>query len=231
MLTTSENLNENLTKALEIYEKASHEELISMLENGSAAQRQISALQLDKICSAREARIFVSNLTGQDGKVREAVSFRLKEFISAEYFLSEENYDIFLQAVLDVNGNVCRSVISALCSIRNIPEFTQYFCPKLTALTKEILEQVRNNEKANSGYKVNKEVFKLYWCLEALYEFCEFLPEASVKEILLNTKDIKEYTIREKTAKILTKSFDSPDLLKIRQDLKNDRHYYVRRLM
>ena len=53
--------------------------------------------------------------------------------------------------------------------------------------------------------------------------------EDKTKNSLNKTKDIDEYTIREKTAKILSLNFDDPDLNQIRNKLKNDKNYYVRR--
>ena len=47
--------------------------------------------------------------------------------------------------------------------------------------------------------------------------------------ILKETKNIQEYTIREKTAKILSKIKNNPELSYIKSELKNDRNYYVRR--
>ena len=77
--------------------------------------------------------------------------------------------------------------------------------------------------------KVNKEVFKLYWCLETIYEFWDKVAFDDIKQIILRSKNIEEYTIREKAAKILTRCFDDEDLEKARTELKNDRNYYVRR--
>ena len=72
---------QDFNTALNIYENDySHEDLIKLLENGSIVEKQISALKLDTINSTIEADIFMSNLTGCDGKIREAVSFRLQEF-------------------------------------------------------------------------------------------------------------------------------------------------------
>ena len=50
-----------------------------------------------------------------------------------------------------------------------------------------------------------------------------------LKQILLDAKDIQEYTIREKAAKILTHEFSDIDLVQAKEELKNDKNYYVRR--
>ena len=74
--------NQDFNTALDIYENEySHNDLISFLKNGTVAQKQAAALKLDTVKTKEEAEIFMSNLTGCDGKIREAVSFRLKEFI------------------------------------------------------------------------------------------------------------------------------------------------------
>ena len=74
--------NSDFNSALNIYEKEySHKDLIIFLKNGSVAEKQAAALKLDAVKTQQEAEILMMNLTGCDGKIREAVSFRLKEFI------------------------------------------------------------------------------------------------------------------------------------------------------
>ncbi len=187
-----------------------------LLENGDILQKQISALKLETVRNNDEARIFVSNLVGVDGKVREAVSFRLIEFAAEAPELFAPHYEIFLQAVLDINGNVCRNVIAAMKSLP--PEC---FCDELINMTREILSGMPQTH----GYKVNREIFKLYWCLEAIGEFCKDVPV----EILHQTAVMDDYTIREKTAKIVARPTSDPELLKIRQALKSDPNYFVRK--
>ena len=76
-----ETLDENFAQALKLYEtEYSHDELIRLLQNGNIVQKQIAALRLDGINSKSDADILISNLTGQDGKIREAVSLKLNEF-------------------------------------------------------------------------------------------------------------------------------------------------------
>ena len=78
-----ETLDENFTQALNLYEADySHEQLLKFLKSGNIVQKQISALRLDTIKSVEDAQILLSNLVGQDGKIREAVSLRLNEFMS-----------------------------------------------------------------------------------------------------------------------------------------------------
>lgn len=227
-------LDENFTQALNLYEaKLSHDELITLLKNGNIVQKQISALRLDCVKSAKEAQILISNLTGQDGKIREAVSLRINEFMSNPdfigYFSDIKNYDVFINAIIDINANICRNIISAVSNLKNNDEFCKYFCQKLTQLTFELLDKIEKFDFQEGKYKINKEVFKLYWCLETVYEFWDKMDFEELKQIILRSKDIKEYTIREKAAKILTRNFDDKELSEAKFQLQNDNNYYVRR--
>lgn len=229
-----ETLDENFKQALNLCENNySHSELLEFLQSGNIVQKQLSALKLETINSQKEAQILVSNLVGQDGKIREAVSLRLNEFMSNPktlvYFETPENYQIFLAAIIDINGNICRNVIGAISHLKNNANFCNQFCQELVILTKDLLGKIEKDDFFEGKYKVNKEVFKLYWCLETIYVFWDKIKFEDLKEIILRTKDIQEYTIREKAAKILTRSFSDPELLKAKEALKNDSNYYVRR--
>lgn len=220
-----QNLNEDFNTALNIYENDySHEDLINFLKNGNVAEKQASVLKLEKLSSSDDAVILMQNLTGCDGKIREAVSFRLPEFVSKnpEYFI--DFVDIFLEAIIDINGNICRNTIASLEYLKNDEKFCLDFCEKLASKTLELAKIVKTFDPQDGKYKVNKEIFKLYWYLETIYHFSEFI---DIKEIILETKDITDYTIREKTAKILSK-FD--DFEEFKQELKQDKNYYVRRV-
>ena len=229
-----ETLDKNFNNALKFFEgEYSHEELIEFLHSGNILQRQLAALQIKELKFEYDADTFMENLVGQDGKIREAVSFRLSEFLQNEsfhpFFLKEKNYDIFLDAIIDINGNICRNTIFAISNLKKYPHFTNYFCPRLTNLTNNLISKVNEFSFSDGKYKVNKEVFKLYWCLETIYNFTSCVKSDILKEILLQTKSVGDYTIREKTAKILANIDCDSDLLVVRQSLKNDTNYYVKR--
>ncbi|MBD5401220.1 hypothetical protein HDR58_00240 [bacterium] len=229
-----ETLDENFTQALNLYEtEYSHEELLELLETGNIVQKQIAALKLETVTSNKDAQILVSNLVGQDGKIREVISLRLNEFMSnpelLPYFQTVENYKTFLEAIIDINANICRNIINAICNLKNNDEFCELFCKNLTDLTFDLLTKIEQFSFQDGKYKVNKEVFKLYWCLETIYEFWNKMLFEDLKQIILRSKNIQEYTIREKTAKILSRNFEDSDLIQSREELRNDRNYYVRR--
>lgn len=234
--TYYENLDENFRNALKFYKAPySHQEILELLKSGNIVQKQIAALRLDKINSVDEAQILVSNLTGQDGKIREAVSLRLCEFMDnpefLPYFQTKQNYKVFLDAIIDINANICRNVICAITNLKDNKEFCNLFCSALANLTIELITIVEKFDFQDGKYKVNKDAFKLYWCLETIYVFYDKIDFNKLKEILLRSKDIGEYTIREKAAKILTYNFEDIELLKAREQLKKDSNYYVRRLL
>jgi len=229
-----ETLDENFEQALNLYEtNHTHSELLEFLKSGNIVQKQIAALKLETINSIEDAQILVSDLVGQDGKIREAVSLRLNEFMSnpelLPFFETKENYKIFLDAIIDINANICRNVISAISNLKNNEDFCNLFCLELVNLTNSLLEKIEKFDFQDGKYKVNKEVFKLYWCLETIYEFWDKIPFEDLKSIILRAKDIQEYTIREKAAKILTRDFADNELSQAKEELKNDKNYYVRR--
>ena len=211
----------------------SHDEPICMLKSGNIVQKQLAALKLDKVLNREEAFVLINNLTGQDGKVREAVSLKISELMQdktlSELFQPEENLQTFLDAIIDINGNICRNIISALSNLKYNKKFCEIFTLELLKRTLQLAEDIQKFDFQEGKYKVNKEVFKLYWYLETISQFAEFVQETQLKEILNITKSINEYTIREKTAKILTHKFEAEEFAKMRELLKNDTNYYVRR--
>lgn len=229
-----ETLDENFNAALTLAQKVlSHDELISMLKNGKIVEKQIAALRLDSINSTDDAAVLIDNLTGQDGKIREAVSLKINEFMSnpdlLTFFETTQSYDVFIEAIIDINAYICRNIISAISNLKTNEIFCKYFTEKLCAKTILLLDTIKDFDFQDGKYKVNKEVFKLYWCLETVYEFAHNIKFDSLKKIILLSKNIDEYTIREKAAKILTKNFDDSDLQNARLELKKDKNYYVRR--
>ena len=223
--------DKDFNQALNIYENDySHEDLINFLKNGTVAEKQTAVLKLDNLKSKSEAEIFMNNLTGCDGKIREAVSFRLKDFMveNPEYFV--DYAEIFLDAVVDINGNICRNTIFALRYLRNFPQFCEKFCAELLRRSAELAQKAKDFDIQEGKYKINKEIFKLYWYLETICEFVDYVDKSELLEILNDTGQIIDYTIREKTAKILTK-LDGNEFDMLKTKLQNDENYYVRRIL
>ena len=232
-----DTVDKNFNEALNLFEKNfSHNELISLIEEGNIPQKQFAVLQLDTIKTKEEAYILLHNLVGQDGKIREVVSMKIKDLTGngncSKLFNSlneKELSEYFLAAIIDINGNICRNILDILNNFKDNKQFIELFIKKLIRLIFELLEKVKDFDFQDGKYKVNKEIFKLYWCLEAVNTYFKFMPVDIVKNIVNITKSINEYTIREKTAKILSNNIEDEELLKIRQELKSDKNYYVRR--
>ena len=76
-------LDENFKQALNLFEKElTTDELFTLLKTGNIVQKQIAALKLDYLENTEQAKILTTNLTGQDGKIREAVALKIYELIS-----------------------------------------------------------------------------------------------------------------------------------------------------
>lgn len=233
-----ESLDENFKEAVNLMERDfSHAELIGLLKNGNIPQKQAAALRISTINNAEELQILFDNLTGQDGKIREAVSLKIKELVTSQrlekYFLDKDfastNSKTILLAVTDINGNICRNIIDTIKSLKNIEVFCTNFCPLLLGETEQLIQTLEKLDDLDGKYKINKDAFKLYWCLETInIVYDKLLPEELYK-IISKAKNIKEYTIREKVAKILSNDIGNNKLTEIRKELKEDENYYVRR--
>lgn len=227
----TEKCKQDFNSALNIYSnKQNHNYLIELLQSGSVAEKQAATISLETIKNENEAEILINNLTNCDGKIREAVSFRLKEFLPQNPVFYTKFAPVLLDAIIDINGNICRNTIDAIKSLKSYDEFTSVFSKGLVDRTLAIIPPIKAFDIQDGKYKINKEVFKLYWYLETISEFFEFIRHEDLLKILTDTKDINDYTIREKTAKILSKLGDLKEFSSLRQELKQDKNYYVRRV-
>lgn len=209
--------------------KYNYDDLINLLSSENIKEKHFAVLELEEIRSSEDAQLLVSNLVGQDGKIREAVAFKINEFFKnpdfAKFFINEENFDVFLQGIMDINGNVCRHICALECEA-----FNQYLSKNLSVEINLILARIKELEKDEKQYVISKRNFQLYWCLEALCNIIDKVEFAQIKDILFATADFNDYTIREKTAKIVAK-LDNSELGELKEKLKNDENYYVRRYL
>lgn len=229
------NSEENFNTALKMSEQEyDYCALIGFL-SADIIEKQIAILKLNEIKSAEDASLLVSNLINQDGKIREVVAFKVNELIQntefTKFFLKKDNFDIFIKAIMDINGNVCRNIIEAIVSLKHNSDFSDYFCPELAKALNSVFDEIEKIDLTAKQYVISKRNFQLYWCLEVLYDFIELMNLADIKETLLKCGVFYDYTIREKVAKILTKEFynDDIELDELKEKLKNDENYYVRR--
>lgn len=226
------SLDENFNLAANLCEQNyDYQRLISFLGNGNVMERQLGALEIQGVKSQTDAMILVSNLIQQDGKIREAVAFKVNQLIRndnfADFFNSEKIFEILFEGLMDINGNICR-LICEICDF-NIP-FKRYLAANLPQKIGEILIKIEALSADEKQYKISKRNFQLYWSLEALYYCLAEVEIFEIKGLLLQTGEFEDYTIREKTAKILAKVTDSK-LDNLKENLKHDSNYYVRRYL
>ena len=139
----TEKHKQDFNSALNIYSnEQSHESLINFLKTGSIAEKQAAVISLETINNKEEAEILMSNLTNCDGKIREAVSFRLKEFVPLNLEFYTTFAQIFLDAIIDINGNICRNTIDAIKALKISKDFVQEFCEGLVARTLAIIPPI-----------------------------------------------------------------------------------------
>ncbi len=222
------SLDENFDLACELSEKVfTHNELLEMLNNGNVAERQIAALKFDKVVNDVDALALMNNLTGCDGKIREAVALRINQFVisnpeSRIFF----NFPlVFADATIDINANICRLVVDSAKLLKENPDFTQIYVQRILKFTQEAFDELDKFIFRDKKYVINKQLFKLYWCLETLQNFYMDVEKSTLEAILIKGAEQSEYTIREKVAQVVRLADSFPEL---EENLKFDENYYVR---
>lgn len=222
------SLDENFDLACELSEKEfTHQELLKMLEVGNIAERQIAALKFDKVENDVDALALMNNLTGCDGKIREAVALRINQLltsnIEARAFF---NYPlVFADATIDINANICRLVVDSAKLLKADDEFSKIYLERILEFTKQAFEELDKFIFRDKKYVINKQLFKLYWCLETLQNYYMEIDNTKLKQILEQGAAQSEYTIREKVAQIVRLAGGFEDL---KNKLEQDENYYVR---
>ena len=227
------DLDTNFELACEMSERNfSHKELMEMLLNGNIPEKQIAALKLAKLENFEEAQILMDNLTGCDGKIREAVALKINQLLVfnkdlKNFFSGAKAPIIFANATIDINGNISRLVIDSIAILKSDNEFSKKYLEKILIFIQETFSELDKFIFRDKKYVINKQLFKLYWCLEALKLFALDISDETLLPILERAGEEKEYTIREKVAQILimleSSSFDG-----LKDKLKRDENYYVR---
>ena len=222
------SLDENFDFACELSEKEfTHEELLKMLNSGNIAERQIAALKFDKVESEVDALALMNNLTGCDGKIREAVALRINQLVATEperrsYF----NFPlVFADATIDINANICRLVVDSAKLLKKESDFTHIYVQRILEFTQDAFDELDKFIFRDKKYVINKQLFKLYWCLETLQNFYMDIEKSTLETILSKGAEQNEYTIREKVAQVVKLSGCFQEL---EEKLKFDENYYVR---
>ena len=231
-------INSLIQKALNKKKKTyTKEEITAVLEYGDEFEKPVAILSLETLEDKKDAKLLTEHLTGCDGRIREASALKISEFLhnekTAEYFLDEKGVKTILNGIMDINPNVGRALIDGIKTSASLQEL---ILPLLLERIEELIENLKELSKTpfrenklnnRKNHAKNKVVFNLYWAMEALYhtKFNKNYRE-KVLNILNFTNTYIDYTIREKTAKILSKTDNAPDNLL--QKLKNDENFYVK---
>ena len=212
-----------------------HQEIIDNLLNDSIDDfvKIFSIINLEAFESKDDIFALIKNLTNHPTPIREAAALKLEELYQDEYY-DNKIKDIILSAIIDINPNVCRAVCLMISKSLLLK---QELLNDLILRINQLLIQINENNlqlggfyedesKIRKNHAKNKKLFSLYWYLEAL-SFCNCNKNNSeVLEILKQTIKFNDYTIREKTVKVLVKLDNPPnDLLQI---AKRDQNFYVK---
>lgn len=229
-------LDVNISDSIELTEIAynnchknfSHTEIIQELSSSDDVKKQICIINLEKINDGNEAQLLVNNLTNQTTPIREVCSSKINQLMKNEqfclFFQSEEILDTFINAINDVNPTVSRNIIEIIDKIENIKYFQDKLYKKIFLILEELKEftQLKN-------HLLNKKTFNLYWCLESIAHISDKIEaDSDLCHILSISAQFNDYTIREKTAKILS-YLKSEFLNETTQILQKDENFYVRR--
>lgn len=225
-----DDLDSNFNQALEMAQKTfSHSELIDMLESGNILQKQIAALRLERLNNIYEAKILFSNLVGCDGKIREAVASAINRLLiqNRNYVMYFNEPELFANATIDINGNICRLTIDSVALLKENQEFAKNYLDKILEIINNAFNELDKFIFRDKKYKINKQLFKLYWALESIKLFINDIEQNDLKIILERASLEKEYTIREKVAQII-KLTENTEFDLIKSKLITDENYYVR---
>ena len=226
-----ENIDVNFEEALKLSQgDFTHEELLEFLKSGNIPQKQIAALKIEYLQDANDALYLVSNLTGCDGKIREAVALKINQLLHKErqYLLYFTQAEIFANASIDINANICRLVIDSAELLVKEDKFREVYSKKILSFIREAFEALDNFIFRDKKYVINKQLFKLYWSLEAMKLFVETLDEELLYGIYTRAMQEKEYTIREKVAQLILLTPQNEKMSALKEQLKQDENYYVR---
>ena len=235
LVTMTEDIQiiKEIEKAAALCEKQyTREDIFCVLNTPSTdcpdidVEKQICILKLDTINSQQEADLLVFHQTNHHGLIREACSQKINEFMKKAdicvFFQTKEIHDTLLKAANDINPNICRAIIEILPYVND----KNYLLDKLYKRFDEVFEELEKLKRSNW---YTKKLFNLYWCLEALHALNPPY-DKRIENVLSKTSKFKDYTIREKTAMVLSALVYSSEVLNnIKSALKTDDNFYVRR--
>lgn len=191
-----------------------------------------SIVSINELKTFEDTLILFNHLTNKPNPIREAAAYKIEDLAKnhINFYINESLKETFLKAIVDINPNVSR----AICNIFYLSSDFKHFLEKdiilnINQLLSDIKE-IENNEKDNKkSHAKNKKMFALYWLMEALSICLTNENNSKVLEILNSTINFSDYTIREKTAKILINIEPKP--IELLQKAKQDVNFYVKNIV
>jgi len=234
-----------------------YEELVAEFETGNIIKKQLCILNLPELKTQEDAEKLVFNLTGQDGRIREATAYKINELIRnnlyKRFFQTNTVKERFIKGITDVNPTICRFVIDSLEYIDD----KEYIINALAEQISAVMAEIEGYDKLVKKHVLNKKIFKIYWSLEALIstvgrEFSrQNLPsmengkwkmenyfsfdvvglKPDLLSIAMRAAGFPDYTIREKAYRLLLtlKNIQNSNTIEqLIQQLENDENFYVK---
>ena len=226
-----------IDEAIERFNGASREELISYLTGEDEVLMQIALLNLNDIESQDEAESVVNALTEHSSETREYCAFLinrlLKQSSCVKFFTGDIVLDRLSKAISDVNPKVCRKIIEILPFYLE----TDRLFPILIKNSFDFIDGLQEKNK-NKNYQYNTLSFRLYWTIFGLsYAINDVFESKYEKELILlmqKLSEFKEYTIKEKAA-VLAQKISSlkkiPIIEEFIQKYANDENFFVKEII
>lgn len=220
------------------YNDFSYDEIMNILKDDTEDdfKKIFSIINLSCFLSEDDFICFINHLTNHSTPIREITAYKLEEFIDkySDYFCLDFSKNKLLDGIIDINPNISRAV----CNVVNkLPELNSFFEEEIIKRIGDLLKEIDiyqqntgdlfvDNKKNRKNHAKNKKLFALYWYLEALNLSLTNENDEKITEILKKTIKFCDYTIREKTAKILANIDNAP--LELLQSAKSDQNFYVK---
>jgi hypothetical protein len=222
----------NLVENIYSEQPIPYEELLNFLSGDDFEQKHFALTFIAKLKKPDDIELFIQNLVDQDTKIRETASFRVNDFVLENNSLMkilDKHPEIILRTANDVNPQVCRNI----CSLLNLSQNKDYLIEKILNKLEILIENTKSIKF--KSHKVNKDVFNLYWNFFALENLIsqDLKQIDKITELLTNSSNYKDYTIRERIAFLAQKitSFNFNEVSPVIEKLKNDDNFYVRKAL
>lgn len=226
-MTEESEIIKKTEKACAFCEKEfTYEEVRAVLEGDNDVEKRLCLLKFDELRGQKDVDLLLFHLTEHHGSVRESAAMKINEHILNGKYVVEMSQEslapTFLAAINDVNPNICRLIIETLPYIINKECFLNLLYPRFEAVFEEL-------EKLKRSNWYTKKLFNLYWCREAL-AVLDAPVDDRLEKVLGRTCLFRDYTIREKTAQVLSVLTSTSNPLEaIKSTLRDDTNFYVKR--